>query len=73
VGRGFTFSLFRLVFTEDGAAVQGAPMGISRLFGGPGFNQRETWLLTLSKTVWVLLHLHNYVQASLLRYTVMIP
>jgi hypothetical protein len=48
-------------------------MGISRLFGGPGFNQRETWLLTLSKTVWVLLHLHNYVQASLLRYTVMIP
>ena len=37
---------------------------ISRLFEGPGLNQRETWFPTLSKTVWVLSQLHDYVQVS---------
>jgi conserved oligomeric Golgi complex subunit 3 len=37
---------------------------ISRLFEGPALNQRETWFPTLSKTVWVLSQLHDYVQAS---------
>jgi hypothetical protein len=57
-----------------GIAAQGAPVGyenrekeiISRLFEGPGLNQRETWFPTLSKTVWVLSQLHDYVQASTL-------
>ncbi|KAH9993581.1 Sec34-like family-domain-containing protein [Russula vinacea] len=37
---------------------------ISRLFEGPGLNQRETWFPTLSKTVWVLSQLHDYVQTE---------
>jgi conserved oligomeric Golgi complex subunit 3 len=55
-----------------GIAAQGAPTrfenyekeSISRLFEGPGLNQRETWFPTLSKIVWVLSQLHDYVQAS---------
>ncbi|KAI0279908.1 Sec34-like family-domain-containing protein [Russula aff. rugulosa BPL654] len=38
---------------------------ISRLFEGPGLNQRETWFPTLSKTVWVLSQLHDYVQPAI--------
>jgi hypothetical protein len=37
---------------------------ISRLFEGPGLNQRETWYPTLAKTVWELC---DFVQASHLR------
>ena len=37
---------------------------ISRLFGAPELNQGEAWFPTLSKTVWVLSQLHDYVQAS---------
>ena len=56
-----------------GLAAQGAPTryenrekeSTSRLFEGPGLSQRETWFPTLSKTVWVLSQLHDYVQASL--------
>jgi conserved oligomeric Golgi complex subunit 3 len=59
-------------FSRQGVAAQGAPTGheirekqsISRLFEGPGLNQRETWFPTLAKTVWVLSQLHDYVQAS---------
>ena len=35
---------------------------ISRLFEGAGLNQRETWFPTLTKTVWVLSQLHDFVQ-----------
>ncbi|KAH9957339.1 Sec34-like family-domain-containing protein [Russula dissimulans] len=38
---------------------------ISRLFEGPGLNQRETWFPTLAKTVWVLSQLHDYVQPAI--------
>jgi conserved oligomeric Golgi complex subunit 3 len=56
------------------AAAQGAQTGyeirekqsISRLFEVPGLNQRETWYPTLSKAVWVLSQLHDFVQSSLL-------
>jgi hypothetical protein len=65
-------SLFRPVLLKMGIATQGVPTryesrekeSISRLFEGPGLNQQETWFPTLSKTVWVLSQLHDYVQAS---------
>ena len=65
-------SLFRSVLLKMGIAAQEAltrsenreKESISRLFEGPGLNQRETWFPTLSKTVWVLSQLHDYVQAS---------
>jgi len=71
VSQPFTF-LFRPVLQKMGVAAQGAPTryenrekeSVSRLFEGPGLNQRETWFPTLSKTVWVLSQLHDYVQAS---------
>jgi len=61
-----------LFFLKVGAAARGPSTGyeirekqsISRLFEGPGLNQRETWFPTLAKTVWVLSQLHDYVQAS---------
>ena len=64
--------LFRPVLLKMGIAAQGASTryenrekeSISRLFEGPGLNQRETWFPTLSKIVWVLSQLHDYVQAS---------
>ena len=70
VGR-LSHSIFRPVL-KVGIAAQGAPTqyeirekeSISRLFEGPGLNRRETWFPTLSKTVWVLSQLHDYVQAS---------
>ena len=71
VGR-FSPSLFRHVLLKMGIAAQGAPTryenrekeSIIRLFEGPGLNQRETWFPTLTKTVWVLSQLYDYVQAS---------
>ncbi|KAN0130284.1 Sec34 domain containing protein [Lactarius tabidus] len=52
---------------------QGTPSGyeirekqsFSRLFEGAGLNQRETWFPTLSKTVWVLSQLHDFVQPTI--------
>jgi hypothetical protein len=73
-------SLFRPVLLKMGVAAQEAltrsenreKESISRLFEGPGLNQRETWFPTLSKTVWVLSQLHDYVQARPFHYTVTI-
>jgi len=64
--------LFHAPFLKLGVAAQGGATGyeirekqsISKLFEGPGLNQRETWFPTLAKTVWVLSQLHDYVQAS---------
>jgi conserved oligomeric Golgi complex subunit 3 len=61
-----------LSFLKACVAAQGAQTGyeirekqsVSRLFEGPGLNQRETWYPTLAKTVWVLSQLHDFVQAS---------
>jgi hypothetical protein len=72
VGRFFTLSIIRLAFLKMGSAAQSAPMAyenrekesISRLFGAQGLNQGEAWFPTLTKTVWVLSQLHDYVQAS---------
>jgi hypothetical protein len=69
--RYFCFVLFE-PFSENGVAAQGTPTGyeirekqsISRIFEGAGLNQRETWFPTLSKTVWVLSQLHDFVQVS---------
>lgn len=62
-----------LAYPDKLVAAQGAPTryenrekeSISRLFEGPGLNQRETWFPTLSKTVWVLSQLHDYVQPAI--------
>ncbi|KAF8490342.1 Sec34-like family-domain-containing protein [Russula emetica] len=62
-----------LAYPDKLVAAQGAPIryenrekeSISRLFEGPGLNQRETWFPTLSKTVWVLSQLHDYVQPAI--------
>ena len=51
-------------------AAQGTPTGyeirekqdFSHLFEGACLNQREIWFPTLSKTVWILSQLHDFVQ-----------
>ena len=58
------------MFSETGVAAQGTPTGyeirekqsFSSIFEGAGLDQRETWFPTLSKTVWVLSQLHDFVQ-----------
>jgi len=70
--------LFHPPFLKLGVAAQAGATGyeirekqsISKLFEGPGLNQRETWFPTLAKTVWVLSQLHDYVQASRLCYPI---
>jgi len=61
-----------LAYPDKLIAAQGAKgheirekQSMSRLFEGPGLNQRETWYPTLAKTVWVLSQLHDYVQPAI--------
>ncbi|KAH9168251.1 Sec34-like family-domain-containing protein [Lactarius sanguifluus] len=61
------------LFFKAQSATQGTPTGYeirekqstSRLFEGAGLNQRETWFPTVSKTVWVLSQLHDFVQPAI--------
>jgi hypothetical protein len=71
--RYYTPTAQDLAYPDKLVAAQGTPSGyeirekqsFSRLFEGAGLNQRETWFPTLSKTVWVLSQLHDFVQARL--------
>ena len=63
------FVFFSRTFSETRVAAQGTSteydirekQNFSHLFEGAGLNQREIWFPTLSKTVWVLSQLHDFV------------
>ncbi|KAF8267658.1 Sec34-like family-domain-containing protein [Lactarius quietus] len=71
--RYYTPTAQDLAYPDKLVAAQGTPTGyeirekqsISRIFEGAGLNQRETWFPTLSKTVWVLSQLHDFVQPAI--------
>ncbi|KAI9437455.1 Sec34-like family-domain-containing protein [Lactarius indigo] len=71
--RYYTPTAQDLAYPDKLVATQGTPTGYeirekqstSRLFEGAGLNQRETWFPTVSKTVWVLSQLHDFVQPAI--------
>ena len=74
-------ALFSRSFSETGIAALGAPtknefcekQSFTRLLEGAGLHQRETWFLTLSKTVWVFSQLYDFVQVRFLEFSCNLP